>query len=117
MCFLIVRSLGFWTSFFNLLGINPEYGIYFDDSLVMSCISCADLEQATGIQSASLALYRTVIKCIWLLRLARDQFGRTICTSRDQGRPTLLTVPCTLNNQRFLQAILSFDLLVFFSCT
>lgn len=83
----------------------------------MSRISCADLEQATGIQSASLALYRTVIKCIWLLRLARDQFGRTICTSQDQGRPTLLTIPCTLNNQRFLQAILSFDLHVFLSCT
>lgn len=97
--------------------MNPEQGIYFYDSLVTSRISCADPEQATGIQSASLALYCTVIKCIWLLRLARDQFGRTICTSQDQGRPTLLTIPCTLNNQRFLQAILSFDMHVFLSCT
>lgn len=110
-------SLGFWTSFLQSPWNNPEYSIYFDDSLVTSRISCADPEQATGIQSASLALYCTVIKCIWLLRLARDQFGRTICTSQDQGRPTLLTIPCTLNNQRFLQAILSFDMHVFLSCT
>lgn len=107
---LFVLIPRFLNIYFNLLGINPEYGIYLHGNLVTSRVFCADLEQATGIQSAGLALYRTVIKCIWLLRLARDQCGRTVCTSQNQGRPALLTIPCTLNNQQFLQAILSFDL-------